>query len=69
MTTCLGLKRRHVPNWLTLSRIALIPPIAFLFLYGHDVIGSIFAVAAFLTDWFDGSLAEKWDARSTFGKI
>lgn len=60
-----------LPNWLTWSRIALIPLMVLLFYvvpipWGGIVAAVIFALAG-LTDWLDGYLARRFEVTSHFG--
>lgn len=61
-----------LPNILTLSRIAVIPPIVALF-YPDDPMASYVACALFslagITDWIDGYLARQWHEESVIGKF
>jgi CDP-diacylglycerol--glycerol-3-phosphate 3-phosphatidyltransferase len=61
---------KHLPNFLTLARIVLIPVfmIAFYlpFLYAPIFAALVFILAA-LTDWFDGYLARQWQVTSALG--
>ena len=62
---------RKLPNWLTWSRIALIPLMVLLFYllpapWGGIVAALIFALAGF-TDWLDGYLARLLEVTSHFG--
>ena len=57
-----------LPNWLTWSRIALIPLMVLLFYllpapWGGIVAAAIFALAGF-TDWLDGYLARRLEVTS-----
>ncbi|MEL6710157.1 MAG: CDP-diacylglycerol--glycerol-3-phosphate 3-phosphatidyltransferase [Pseudomonadota bacterium] len=61
---------RHIPNLLTLTRIALLP---ILVLVNYLPVNwaplattSVFILAA-LTDWLDGHLARRWHLTSAFG--
>jgi cardiolipin synthase len=62
----------NIPNTLTLGRILLILPFAFL--YFHDSVNSRWeALALFLlaaaTDWFDGHLARSLNQESALGRM
>ncbi len=64
---------RHVPNILTLTRIAFSPVIAYLLLTASGpsdflLLYYLFVIAA-LTDIFDGSLARRHKIVSNFGKL
>ena len=62
----------NLPNLLTMSRIALIPPVMLLMLedslVGNFFATMLFAVAA-VTDWLDGYLARKRGLVSVLGKF
>ena len=62
----------HIPNILTLLRIAMIPAVYVAFLVpGHlgDWLAlALFSIAGF-TDFFDGWLARKLDVQSGFGRM
>lgn len=59
-----------LPNWMTLTRIVMIPIfiVAFYlpFSFASTLSASIFALACF-TDWLDGFLARKLEQSSSFG--
>ncbi|MSO71634.1 MAG: CDP-diacylglycerol--glycerol-3-phosphate 3-phosphatidyltransferase [Alphaproteobacteria bacterium] len=62
----------HIPNFLTLGRIALIPPIIVL-IYAFDetsrwIACTLFSLAA-LTDILDGYLARMLTSESRFGRV
>lgn len=65
------MSHKHIPNYLTLARIILIP-IFVLFFYlpwqpwGRDTAAVIFTLAC-ITDWLDGYLARKWQVTSPMG--
>ncbi len=60
----------HIPNLLTLFRVALIPVLVVMYFlplpYREPTIAGIFALAA-LTDWLDGFLARRMNAASALG--
>jgi len=62
----------HVPNALTLARLALIPVFVAFMAKAGDAhtwpAGIVFAVAG-ITDQIDGFLARRWRVESEFGKI
>lgn len=62
----------NLPNLLTMSRIALIPPVMLLMLQntptGNFFATLLFTVAA-ITDWLDGYLARKRGLESVIGKF
>ena len=67
---------KNLPNYLTLSRVIMIP--VFLFLFYASVkfkmvelrylSGAVFTIAS-ITDYFDGMLARKYNLVSNFGKL
>lgn len=60
-----------LPNLMTVSRIALVPVFALVYVFTkehHFVAGLLFAVAA-LTDWLDGYLARRIGAQTKFGEF
>ncbi|OSM05250.1 CDP-diacylglycerol--glycerol-3-phosphate 3-phosphatidyltransferase [Magnetofaba australis] len=62
----------NLPNWLTLSRIIMIPFfVGAIYLsgdWGNLVAASLFAIAG-VTDWADGYIARKQGLVSAFGKF
>ncbi len=60
---------KHIPNFLTISRVFLTFVIIYLIFIKENIIAIvvIFAIAA-LTDWFDGQLARKFKWESEFGR-
>ena len=59
----------HLPNLLTLARIACIPLFVLVYVMAaelHWVAGLLFGFAA-VTDWLDGFIARKWNLHSRFG--
>lgn len=62
----------HLPNALTLGRIACIPILVALFFvpadWGARAACAVFVLAA-ITDYFDGLLARRLATESTFGKL
>jgi CDP-diacylglycerol--glycerol-3-phosphate 3-phosphatidyltransferase len=62
---------RHIPNFLTLARLAALPVIVIV--YGRDVPGpswttAVIILAAALSDVIDGLIARQFDVRSEFGR-
>jgi len=65
--------RKHLPNLLTVSRIAAVPFVilSMLFLdvpYGNWIAFAIYCYAG-ITDFFDGYLARAWNQQSAFGQF
>ncbi len=64
--------KRHIPNWLTISRIAVIPVLLALYAYCDTAFRfwalPLFAYAA-ITDFLDGYLARKWNVLSDLGRM
>ena len=60
---------KHIPNFLTISRVFLTFVIIYLIFTKADIKTTItiFAIAA-LTDWLDGQLARKFNWESEFGR-
>ncbi|MCP4476185.1 MAG: CDP-diacylglycerol--glycerol-3-phosphate 3-phosphatidyltransferase [Gammaproteobacteria bacterium] len=62
------LKLRHLPNLLTLLRIAVIPILVIAYyLPGGAVSSTIIFALACITDWFDGFLARRLNISSSLG--
>ena len=64
---------RNLPNYLTISRIAVIPIIILTFYLDNSKIahrlGALLFILASITDFFDGYLARKFNLVSSFGKM
>lgn len=63
---------KHLPNFLTLSRIAIVPfVIYFIYLdtWGSRTLACVFFILASITDYFDGFLARKYQIVSSIGKF
>lgn len=58
---------RHLPNLLSLLRLAAAPFVAWAVLAGHDTLALLVFVAAGLSDGLDGFIARHWQAMSRFG--
>lgn len=65
--------KKYIPNFLTISRIILVPVFIWLIYFVPGKEGIIWATAVFIlasiTDYFDGMLARKFKVISEFGKI
>lgn len=63
---------RHLPNFLTLARIALVPML-YLCMQTPGIWGNVLAVLVFIlagvSDFFDGFLARRLNAQSDFGRM
>ena len=64
--------KRHLPNFLTMGRLILVPPIVLLLFFPgrlpSGVAGLIFLLAS-LTDYFDGFIARRFKLESSFGRF
>jgi cardiolipin synthase (CMP-forming) len=60
---------RTLPNLLTLARIALVAPFAWLCIRGFDMTALAVFFIAGLTDTLDGTLARRFGQRSQFGRL
>lgn len=64
--------KRHLPNFLTLGRLVLVPPIVILLFFPGKlpsaVAGVLFLIAS-LTDFFDGFIARRFKVESSFGRF
>ena len=64
--------KRHLPNFLTLGRLLLVPPIVvLLFFPGRfpSLLAAILFFIASLTDFFDGFIARRLKVESSFGRF
>ncbi len=65
--------KQRLPNWLTISRVVVILPIALLLYFGETQTSYGLALAltlyAVITDFFDGYLSRRWHATSDFGRL
>ncbi len=61
--------KKHIPNILTTYRIIVALLIPILFFYSNYTTIFILFVTAIISDTFDGVLARKWNASSTYGKV
>ncbi len=63
---------KYVPNFLTLGRLVLVPPIvALLFFPGKfwSALAAFIFLIASLTDFFDGFIARRFNVESSFGRF
>lgn len=64
--------KRHLPNFLTLGRLVLVPPIIILLFFPGRAPSALAAALFFiasLTDFFDGFIARKFKLESSFGQF
>jgi CDP-diacylglycerol--glycerol-3-phosphate 3-phosphatidyltransferase len=64
--------KRHLPNFLTLGRLVLVPPIILLLFFPGKAPSAIAALLFFiasLTDFFDGFIARRFQLESSFGRF
>lgn len=70
--TGISTKALSLPNMLTYGRIALVPVVAGLVMWGgllaHWLALVLFIIAA-ITDFFDGWLARRWQLQSSLGRM
>lgn len=60
--------KKHIPNTLTLLRIALLPCLIFtIYEWGPSYRSFLFFSIIAVTDYLDGHLARKWKVESDFG--
>jgi len=63
---------KNLPNYLTITRIAVIPIIVLTFYVNNSLarkIGALLFILASITDFFDGYIARKYDLVTSFGKM
>jgi CDP-diacylglycerol--glycerol-3-phosphate 3-phosphatidyltransferase len=65
----MGLKRRHIPNLISLLRPLLIIPFVCAVDKNQTALQIIIAAVIVLSDYVDGYLARAWDSVSEAGKI
>ena len=64
--------KKHLPNFLTLGRMVLVPPIVVLLFFPGKLPSAVAAViflVASLTDFFDGLFARRFRAETSFGRF
>jgi CDP-diacylglycerol--glycerol-3-phosphate 3-phosphatidyltransferase len=63
--------RPVVPNALTVTRIAMVPLIAWLLIEngGESVVAALLFIVASVSDFYDGYLARQWRVESVFGAL
>jgi cardiolipin synthase (CMP-forming) len=60
---------RTLPNLLTVFRIVLIAPFAYLCICGYDLFALAVFLMAAITDALDGALARRFHQKSQFGRL
>jgi len=63
---------RHIPNFLTLGRLVLVPPIVILLFFPGKLpsaLAALLFLIASLTDFFDGFIARRFQVESSFGRF
>jgi len=63
---------RHLPNFLTLGRLILVPPIVILLFFPGkypSALAAIIFLIASLTDYLDGLIARRFEMESSFGRF
>lgn len=63
---------RHIPNFLTLGRLVLVPPIVILLFFPGrlpSALAALLFLIASLTDFFDGFIARRFKVESSFGRF
>lgn len=64
--------KKHLPNFLTLGRLLLVPPIVILLFFPgrfwSALAAGLFLIAS-LTDFFDGFIARRFNVESSFGRF
>ena len=60
-----------MPNALTVTRIAMVPLIAWLLIEngGESVVAALLFIVASVSDFYDGYLARQWRVESVFGAL
>lgn len=64
--------KKHLPNFLTMGRIILVPPMVILLFFPGKVASALAALIfliASLTDFFDGFTARRFKVESSFGRF
>jgi CDP-diacylglycerol--glycerol-3-phosphate 3-phosphatidyltransferase len=64
--------KKHLPNFLTMGRLILAPPIVILLLFPGKLASALAALIfliASLTDYFDGFIARRFKLESSFGRF
>lgn len=64
--------KKHLPNFLTLGRLVLVPPIIILLFFPGkfpSALAAVIFLIASLTDFFDGFIARRFHVESSFGRF
>ncbi len=64
--------KKYLPNFLTLGRLVLVPPIIFLLFFpgkAPSALAAFLFFVASLTDFFDGFIARRLKVESSFGQF
>ena len=64
--------KKYVPNFLTLGRLVLVPPIVILLFFPGkfwSALAAFIFLIASLTDFFDGFIARRFQVESSFGRF
>ncbi|MEJ2715921.1 MAG: CDP-diacylglycerol--glycerol-3-phosphate 3-phosphatidyltransferase, partial [Deltaproteobacteria bacterium] len=64
--------KKHLPNFLTLGRMILVPPIVILLFFPGkfpSALAAFIFLIASLTDFFDGFIARRFHVESSFGRF
>jgi CDP-diacylglycerol--glycerol-3-phosphate 3-phosphatidyltransferase len=64
--------KKHLPNFLTLGRMVMVPPIVVLLFFPGkwpSAIAACLFLLASLTDFFDGFIARRFEVESSFGRF
>jgi CDP-diacylglycerol--glycerol-3-phosphate 3-phosphatidyltransferase len=63
---------KYLPNFLTLGRLVLVPPIVILLFFPGKLpsaVAALIFLVASLTDFFDGFIARRFGVESSFGRF
>lgn len=60
---------RHLPNVITIARLAMLPFAAHMLLAGNRPVTLLLVAVIAISDWLDGFLARRWNATSPFGAV
>lgn len=68
-SSLMGEDIRTVPNYLTMSRIAIMPAFAYSIYYSNDFWSLLILILVGFTDFLDGFIARSYKSESKFGKL